>query len=150
MYKKVGEHITVDIVGATKDYDGAFYERIFRKIADKAQVHVLEISQHKFEPQGITAVALLSESHMSVHTFPEHGIVSFDFFTCGKVHPRVAIDVLREEIEHTRIVKREFNRDSGESFYHTINPMHAIVLTVGISVAFLIRRIFSSATTKKA
>ena len=91
---KVGEHITLDILGATKDHDSKFFEKLVYKIAKKAKVTVLEISKYKFEPQGFTLVALLAESHISFHTFPEKGIISFDFFTCGKVSPSIATDGL--------------------------------------------------------
>ena len=90
---KVGEHVTFDIIGTQKEYDPKFYEKLVYKIAKKAKVIVLEISKYKFEPQGFTLVALLAESHISFHTFPEKGIISFDFFTCGKITPSVAIDI---------------------------------------------------------
>lgn len=45
---------------------------------------VLDISSHKFEPQGVTLVALLSESHFSIHTWPERGTAAVDLFTCGE------------------------------------------------------------------
>jgi len=108
---KVGEHITLDILGATKDYTAAFYEKIVYKIAKAAKVEILNINQHKFEPQGFTLIALLAESHMSFHTFPEKDVVSFDFFTCGKKSPCVAIDIIKKEIKHKRIVIKNFNRD---------------------------------------
>jgi len=109
---KVGEHVTLDIIGTNKEYSSSFFEKIIYKIAKKTKVTVLEISRHKFEPQGFTIVALLAESHMSFHTFPEKNIISFDFFTCGKVSPAVALDIIKKEIDHTRIVKKEFNRDT--------------------------------------
>ena len=77
---KVGEHITLDIIGTTQEYDPSVYENVIRKIAKAAEVTVLEISKYKFEPQGFTILALLAESHISFHTFPEKGIISFDFF----------------------------------------------------------------------
>ena len=92
---KVGEHITLDIIGTKKEYSPSFYEKLVYKIAKKAKVTVLGISKHKFEPQGFTLVALLAESHISFHTFPEKGIISFDFFTCGKVSPVVAVDIIK-------------------------------------------------------
>ena len=109
---KVGEHITLDIIGTTQEYKPAFFEKLVYKIAKKAKVTVLEISKHRFEPQGFTLVALLAESHMSFHTFPEKNIISFDFFTCAKVSPVVALNIIKKEIEHKRIVKKEFNRDN--------------------------------------
>ena len=116
---KVGEHITLDILGTTKDYSPAFYEKLVYKIAKAAKVEVLNINQHKFEPQGFTLVALLAESHISFHTFPEKGITSFDFFTCGKKPPSVAIDIIKKEIKHKRIVIKNFDRDD-ISFYDDI------------------------------
>ena len=101
---KVGEHVTLDFVGVKKDYSPTFYEKVIYKIAKLAKVEILNVSSHKFEPQGFTLVALLSESHMSFHTFPERGIISFDFFTCGKISPKIALDVLGKEIDHKRVV----------------------------------------------
>ena len=106
---KVGEHITLDIIGTTKEYDPSVFEIVINKIAKAADVTILNISKYKFEPQGFTILALLAESHISFHTFPEKGIISFDFFTCGKISPSVAID----------IVKKEFDRDT-RSLYHDI------------------------------
>jgi len=108
---KVGEHIVLDILGTTKEYTPTFYEKLVYKIAKAAKVEVLNISQHKFEPQGFTLVALLAESHISFHTFPEKGVTSFDFFTCGNVSPSVALKIVKKEIKHSRIVVKNFNRD---------------------------------------
>ena len=119
MVKKVGEHINIDIIGSRKEHQPSFFEKLVYKIAKKAKVTVLEISKYKFEPQGFTLVALLAESHISFHTFPEKGIISFVFFTCGKVSPSVAIDIIKKEIEHKRLVKKEFNRDT-IALYHDI------------------------------
>ncbi len=116
---KVGEHITIDIIGTTKEYDPQVFEKVINDIAKVGKVTILNISKFKFEPQGFTILALLAESHISFHTFPEKGIISFDFFTCGKVNPSVAIDIIKKEFEHKRIVKKEFNRDT-KSLYHDI------------------------------
>ena len=95
---KVGEHFTIDFLGVKKDYSPEFYEKIIYKIAKAAKVEILNVVSHKFEPQGFTLVALLAESHFSFHTFPERGVISFDFFTCGKVHPKVALKILRNNL----------------------------------------------------
>ena len=77
---KVGEHITIDIIGTSKEYDPSIYEKAIHDISKAAKVTILNISKYKFEPQGFTIIALLAESHISFHTFPEKGIISFDFF----------------------------------------------------------------------
>ena len=116
---KVGEHITVDIIGTTKEYEPSVYEKVIEDIASAAKVTILKISKYKFEPQGFTILALLAESHISFHTFPEKGIISFDFFTCGKVSPSIAIDVIKKEFKYKRLSIKEFDRDT-KSFYHDI------------------------------
>ena len=93
---KVGEHVTLDIIGTTKEYDPSIYEKVINDIAKAAKVTILNISKYKFEPQGFTILALLAESHISFHTFPEKGIISFDFFTCGKVNPSIALDIIKK------------------------------------------------------
>jgi len=138
---KVGEHITLDIIGTKKEYSPAFFEKLLYKIAKKAKVTVLKISRHKFEPQGFTLVALLAESHMSFHTFPEHGIISFDFFTCGKITPSVATDIIKNEIEHKRIIKKEFNRDT-ISYYHDISS------TPGLQKSYLVKEVLEDFVSK--
>ena len=138
---KVGEHITLDIIGTTKNYSPSFFEKNVYKIAKKAKVTVLEISRHKFEPQGFTLVALLAESHMSFHTFPEKNIISFDFFTCGKVSPVVALDIIKKEIEHKRIVKKEFNRD-------TVGLYDDIYNSPGLKKFYIVNNVLEDFTSK--
>tara|TARA_B100001758_G_scaffold240980_1_gene247246 strand:+ start:373 stop:1413 length:1041 start_codon:yes stop_codon:yes gene_type:complete len=138
---KVGEHITLDILGATKDHDSKFFEKLVYKIAKKAKVTVLEISKYKFEPQGFTLVALLAESHISFHTFPEKGIISFDFFTCGKVNPIIALDIIKKEIDHKRIVKKEFNRD-------TVAYYDDIYSSPGLKKFYIVNNVLEDFTSK--
>ena len=51
---------------------------------------------HEFEPQGVTGVIVLSESHLSIHTWPETGYAAVDFYTCGDCNPHAGVDVLFE------------------------------------------------------
>ena len=138
---KVGEHITLDIIGTTKEYKPEFYEKLVYKIAKLAKVTVLEISKYKFEPQGFTLVALLAESHISFHTFPEKGIISFDFFTCANVSPSVAIDVIKNEIEHTHIIKKEFNRD-------TVDLYHDNYSSPGLRKSYVVNKVLENFKSK--
>ena len=138
---KVGEHVTLDIIGTEKEYDSKFFEKLVYKIAKKAKVTVLEISKYKFEPQGFTLVALLAESHISFHTFPEKGIISFDFFTCGKVNPNVSLDILKKDIKHKRIIKKEFNRD-------TITYYDDIYSTPGLKKFYIVKNVLEDFTSK--
>jgi len=138
---KVGEHITIDFLGVKKDYAPSFYEKIIYKIAKSAKVQILNVSSHKFEPQGFTLVALLSESHMSFHTFPERGVISFDFFTCGKVHPKIALKILRKEIQHERVVTNTFDRSS-------VSLYDDIYSTPGQKKYYVVKDVLERITTK--
>jgi len=138
---KVGEHITLDIIGTTKEYSPEFFEKLVYRIAKLAKVTVLEISKYKFEPQGFTLVALLAESHISFHTFPEKGIISFDFFTCASISPSVAIDVIKDEIEHKYIIKKEFNRDS-------IDLYHDNYSSPGLRKSYVVNKVLESFKSK--
>ena len=138
---KAGEHITLDIIGAKKEYDPSFFENLIHKISKAAKVTVLEISKYKFEPQGFTILALLAESHMSFHTFPEKGIISFDFFTCGKINPSIALEIIKKEIKHTRIVKKEFNRGA-------VSLYRDIYSSPGLQKSYVVNNVLEDFTSK--
>ena len=141
MVKKVGEHVTLDIIGTKKEYEPSFYETLVHKIAKKAKVTVLNIAKYKFKPQGITLVALLAESHISFHTYPEKGIISVDFYTCGTVSPAIALDVIKSEIDHNRIIKKDISRD-------TISHYHDITSTKGLQKKYLVKEVLEDFTSK--
>jgi len=138
---KIGEHITLDFFGVKKDYQPSFFEKIIYTIAKAAKVEILNVNSHKFEPQGFTLVALLSESHFSFHTFPERGVVSFDFFTCGKVHPKIALKILKKEIQHERIVTNSFNRSS-------VSLYEDIYSTPGQKKSYVVNNVLETFTSK--
>lgn len=64
-----------------------------------------------FKPAGVTAVWVLSESHFTLHTYPEHRYISVDCYTCGEEgDPAAAIDCLSELLEPERVIRRDFAR----------------------------------------
>ena len=138
---KVGEHITIDILGTKGEKDPSFFEKIVYKIAKKAKVTVLDISKYKFEPQGFTLVALLAESHISFHTFPEKGIISFDFFTCGKVHPKIALDFLKKVIKFKRVSINNFDRS-------TLSQYGDIYSSPGLRKYYIVKDVLENFTSK--
>jgi S-adenosylmethionine decarboxylase len=70
----------------------------------------LHIHTHKFNPQGVSGVAVLSESHISVHTWPEIGYAAFDVFMCGDAQPWKSVGVLAEAFSTDDVRVREFLR----------------------------------------
>lgn len=82
----LGRHIVAE--AKISDYDLLNDEnRLLEAItiaSKKAGMTVINGSSHKFSPQGATAIVLLAESHVSIHTWPEHGYAAIDVYTCGK------------------------------------------------------------------
>ena len=91
--------------------DESFLRCSLNKAAKLANATVLNLISNKFEPQGVTAIALLSESHISIHTWPESSYSAIDIFTCGQnMLPELAsqylIDVLEAEEHSLRVFER--------------------------------------------
>ncbi len=70
---------------------------------------VLDVLVHEFSPHGVTLVALLAESHLSIHTWPEHGYAAVDVFACDG-DPQKALDVLAERLKVAHIETYEVER----------------------------------------
>ena len=91
--------------------DESFLRCTLNKAAKLANATVLNLISNKFEPQGVTAIALLAESHISIHTWPESNYSAVDIFTCGQnMRPELASQHLIESLmaeEHSlRIIER--------------------------------------------
>lgn len=92
-----GTHIIVDLWGAKPLDDLELMEATLHKAAKVAGATVLHIHLHHFtEGGGISGVAVLAESHISVHTWPERDFAAFDVFMCGDATPEAAIRVFNE------------------------------------------------------
>ena len=91
--------------------DESFLRCTLNRAAKLAQATVLNLISNKFEPQGVTAIALLAESHISIHTWPESNYSAVDIFTCGKnMMPELAsqyvIHALKADEHSMRVIER--------------------------------------------
>ncbi len=91
--------------------DESFLRCTLNKAAKLANATVLNLMSNKFEPQGVTAIVLLAESHISIHTWPESNYSAVDIFTCGQnMIPELASQYLIESLmakEHSlRVIER--------------------------------------------
>ena len=91
--------------------DESFLRCTLNRAAKLAKATVLNLISNKFEPQGVTAIALLAESHISIHTWPESNYSAVDIFTCGQnMMPELAsqylIEALNAEEHSLRILER--------------------------------------------
>jgi S-adenosylmethionine decarboxylase len=91
-----GTHLIVDLWGASRLDDRRVVERALRMAAQAAGATLLRLDLHAFpDTGGITGVAVLAESHISIHTWPERAYAAIDVFMCGRTEPHKAIDVIR-------------------------------------------------------
>ena len=107
------KHILFDFKKCSSDIlDNELYIKFsLEGAAEVAGCKILKIETHKFEPQGVTAYALLAESHMSIHTWPEKGIAKCDIFTCSdECLPEKAIEYLGEAFKATEVTSDAFDR----------------------------------------
>ena len=91
--------------------DESFLRCTLTRAAKLAKATVLNLISNKFEPQGVTAIALLAESHISIHTWHESNYSAVDIFTCGQnMLPELAskylIEVLKAEEHSLRVIGR--------------------------------------------
>ncbi len=99
-----GSHLIIDLWDAQCLDDLAHMEAAMREAVKQAGATLLHIHLHHFTPNGgISGVAVLAESHISVHTWPEKNFAAFDVFMCGDAEPEKAIDVLSSYFSPARV-----------------------------------------------
>lgn len=99
-----GSHLIVDLWGAQRIDELGYIEETLRECIRAAGATLLHIHLHHFTPNGgVSGVAVLAESHISVHTWPESGFAAFDVFMCGDADPHKAVDVLTRAFEPVRV-----------------------------------------------
>ena len=111
----VGKHCILELYNCDPSRldDEAFVRDTMTTAAKRAGATLLNLITHRFQPQGVTGLALLAESHISIHTWPESGYAAVDVFTCGDhTMPERACKVLIEELEAGRHSLRSFRRQT--------------------------------------
>lgn len=99
-----GAHVLADLWGAERLDDIEYMEEALRKAIEVCGATLLHIHLHHFgEGCGVSGVAVLAESHISVHTWPERNFAAFDVFMCGDCDPELALPVLQKYFNPERI-----------------------------------------------
>lgn len=97
-----GTHLIAELVGCNQEAlnNEEFLREKLREAAQTAGATVLSVHSHRFTPVGVTAFALLAESHISIHTWPELGYAAVDAFTCGRsMHTELAIESVAQALD---------------------------------------------------
>ncbi|TXK76796.1 adenosylmethionine decarboxylase [Paenibacillus sp. N3.4] len=115
-YSTYGRHVAVDAWGVCFDRlnDADLLSKQMVQAAETSGATILSIQAKQFEPQGATVLILLSESHMSIHTYPEKGFAALDCYTCGEtVDPNVAIDAMLAFLQPKSTAQVKITRGMG-------------------------------------
>lgn len=94
--RSLGKHIIAEFIGCPRDVlDNLNYlVDCLVEAAKRSGSEVVGVEYHKFKPQGVTAIVLVKESHLAIHTWPEHNYAALDIFTCGSTDPWKAYEYL--------------------------------------------------------
>ncbi|NLV17074.1 MAG: S-adenosylmethionine decarboxylase proenzyme [Syntrophomonadaceae bacterium] len=118
MDQSLGRHILAEIYGCCFEIlnNVEMVEETMINAALEAGAEIREFVFHKFSPQGVSGVVVISESHLAIHTWPELGYAAVDVFTCGDtVDPWDACNYLVEHFEATSMNATEIKRGMVEA-----------------------------------
>lgn len=109
--KAIGRHIILEMWGCQNLDSVEIAEQALRDMVAALDVNLLDLKVYPFSPVGVTGMAIVSESHLVIHTWPEYGYAAVDIFTCGAPRdPQDAVGVLRRLFEPEHIGVMEINR----------------------------------------
>ncbi|MEK8132487.1 adenosylmethionine decarboxylase [Paenibacillus filicis] len=118
-YGTYGRHVAVDAWGIEphRIYEANELAHQMVQAAEASGATVLSFQAKQFEPQGATVLVLLSESHMSIHTYPEKGFAALDCYACGEtVDPQAAIEAMLRVLRPAETSKVQIIRGTGPLF----------------------------------
>ena len=109
-----GSHLIIDLYEAERLDDLDHISDTLKLCVETAGATLLHMHLHPFEPNGgISGVAVLAESHISIHSWPERRYAALDVFMCGDAQPTRCIDILRQAFKPERIAVKELLRGKG-------------------------------------
>jgi S-adenosylmethionine decarboxylase len=108
-----GVHLIIDVYEGERLDDIDHIETTLRRCVEASRATLLHIHLHHFQPNGVSGVAVLAESHISIHTWPEARYAALDVFMCGKADPDKCVPVLREAFGAKRVAVSELLRGQG-------------------------------------
>ena len=111
--RAMGRHLLADLYECRHELldDPVALEALAVEAVTRSHGTVVSRHHHHFEPSGVSVVIMVAESHLALHTWPEHRYVGVDYFTCGpSVEPRLAIELMRDALQPRRHRIREVQR----------------------------------------
>lgn len=111
--KSLGQHLILELTGCPAALldDPDFVARTMTRAVEVSGATLIKPFFHQFAPQGVSGVIIISESHFTIHTWPEYGYAAIDVFTCGDVIDMdAAAETLRQGFEATAAQKMLLSR----------------------------------------
>lgn len=100
--KALGRHILLELHECDSEIlrNPSEIQKIMESAALAAKATIVKSVFHHFNPYGVSGVVVIAESHLSIHTWPEHGYAALDFFTCGdEVDPWLAHNLVADKLK---------------------------------------------------
>jgi len=111
--KILGRHLVAELSDCNKTLlnDLPMLEKSMKEAARKSGATIVKTTFHRYNPQGLSGIVVIAESHLSIHTWPEYGYAAIDCFTCGSaVDPWKALEHIKKELECQSVSAREIKR----------------------------------------
>jgi len=108
----LGRHILVEYYNCDEDVlrDPAVIEQYMNEAAVRCGATIVQSVFHHFNPWGVSGAVIISESHLTIHTWPEYGYAAVDLFTCGDINPWVGFDYLEKMLGSQKTESTEIPR----------------------------------------
>jgi len=108
--KSAGIHILLDFFGAKNINSLKFVRKSLTEATKASKFTLIKVDLHKFSPQGVSGIAIIAESHISIHTWPEYEFAAIDIFICGGKDAKPAIKSLKKAFKPKKIILNEILR----------------------------------------
>ena len=127
----LGRHLLGEFYGCDRDLldDVEAVTDLLLAAATAVGATVVAHAFHRYEPHGVSGTLLIAESHLSVHTWPEHGYVAVDIFTCGGLDPRPGFELIAERLHATSTRQHEIWRGLPEHLDRHVAPDDVRLIT---------------------
>ena len=130
--RRLGRHLIVEYCDCDRAVldDTAYLEIHMNEAVRRSGATIVQSVFHRYNPQGVSGVVIIAESHISIHSWPEYGYAAVDFFTCGEsVDPMKAAEYMREMLGSKSVDIKEMRRgipsDTDEIIDHKPVPFTA-------------------------
>ena len=114
----LGKQIMVELYGCNSEKlnNQSFISESMTEAAIKAKATIVQKYFHEFSPYGISGTIVIAESHINIHTWPEHHYAAIDIFTCGDdLKPEEAAEYLKSAFEAVEMETKNYTRGSVEA-----------------------------------